>query len=174
MFRTLVTALLLTTLSCVAFPQPLLTTAEPDSLATLLGIDSIITSTKSQVEESNRRQMASLFGQIEKAYPKLTKAQLEFLRTEGEKLFLTPLNAWSAEDIKQIYVAELSQRMSPEDISKAMQFYSTRSGQTIYLSVRIAEQKAVAHMISSQEKAMNEAVAAFMASVKTTLAKPPK
>ena len=155
-----------------SFAQPIeISSSDAEKLSTMLGIDSIIKSTKEQTSAANKRQINIAIDQIQSQYPKISEAQKNALKIEAEKFLDQVSNSWGAEEVRRIYVSEISSSASMDDIRKAYKFYSTQSGMNVYVGVRNAEQKMISHIAQAQEKSMQTAMNELLIKMKEIVSK---
>jgi hypothetical protein len=153
--------------SSVSQAQPTaLLPSEAVQLSYALEIDSMIESVKKQSDESANKQINAAIDQLSKSFPKLTADQLRKLKAAGAEMIVTISSSWSSETVKQIYLQELSERMSPEDNINALQFFSSPAGKNAYIATKAAEQKMITYITSSYEKSMSEAYSRFLDDVR--------
>jgi hypothetical protein len=136
------------------------------TLSTIVGIDSIISSTKSQVEASTKRSVDQIVDDTFKAFPLLSQSQKTLFQEAANTWVQKTLDSWTAEEIKAIYITEISSALGPEDLEQALRFYQSMTGKRIYVALRNAESKALTRMISAQEDAMKRETQVFLEKIK--------
>lgn len=139
--------------------------AAASKLADSMHLRGRIEAIKQQSLASSQKQVDQMMAQLGKSTT-LTAAQNEALRAATTKFVTSLANAWSSEEAARIYTSYLTSTMPAPTIERSLAFYATPEGQQSLDIVGAAEQKMVAYIAGSSEKATAANYAVFIEDMK--------
>lgn len=146
--------------------------AKVAELANTLHMRERIDEMRAQANESQKRQIEQVLGQLEKSVPNMNAAQRAALRDAATKMLNQVLSSWSSEEAGRIYTGYLAANLPPAEVAKTIAFYATPEGQKALAVIGNADKAMINYITSTTEKSMAVAYPVFMNELKASMAPP--
>lgn len=151
---------------------PLARAAETDKMALAremgqaVGLDRMIEQIKQKTDQAVDQQMAQMIAQMRKSLPELPAEYVSEMDKLVKEYVVRIKNSWNAKEAAEVYSKALSDLMSPEALSRAIEHYKTEQGKAELKAVTEAGTALNAYITESYQKISATEMPEFMSKMR--------